>query len=252
MTEQPDNVAVFEPGGGEAPDVLFVCEHASNRFPRGWDGLGLDAAARQTHIAWDPGALPLARRLAAGLGSALIFATVSRLLYDLNRAPGVPGAIAERSETTDIPGNAGLTDAQRRARVEAFYRPWRTALDAAIRDSSARALVTVHSFTPVYAGTPRSTRVGILHDRDRRLADAVLSAGAGAEGWHRNRPYGPEDGVTHTVRIGEEAGLLPLMIEVRNDLLQTDDQIDAMAAELLPRLRTGLAAGGLVRPEAPA
>ena len=51
----------------EAPEAqgpfAVVCEHASNHFPPEFGTLGLDATAQSAHIAWDPGALGLARCL---------------------------------------------------------------------------------------------------------------------------------------------------------------------------------------------
>ena len=231
-------------GGGPA-SVLLVCEHASNALPARFGSLGLDDRQRASHIAWDLGALDLALALASRLGAPLLRALVSRLVFDLNRPPGAPDAIAERSELTDVPGNVGLTDAERQARVDAVHAPWVAALVATIDAVGPRALVSVHSFTPVFAGRPRTTEVGVIHDRDARLADAVL-ARAHSPGWERNRPYGPEDGVTHTLRtFAQPRDLLPLMIEVRNDLLQGAAAVERMADALAGVLVPSLAACGV-------
>jgi predicted N-formylglutamate amidohydrolase len=87
-------------------------------------------------------------------------------------------------------------------------------------------LVTVHSFTPVYFGQPRDGALGILHDDDPRLADAMLKAAsaAGLEGVRRNYPYGPQDGVTHTLRKhGLTRQIANVMLEIRNDLITDAD-----------------------------
>ncbi|MCY3856889.1 MAG: N-formylglutamate amidohydrolase [Rhodospirillales bacterium] len=226
---------------GPAP-VLVVCEHASKAIPARFGSLGLGDRDRASHIAWDLGALDLAQALALRLQAPLLSARVSRLVFDLNRPPGAPDAIAERSESTDIPGNIGLTEAERQARVDTVHAPWVAALTAAIDAGRPDALISVHSFTPVFAGMPRTTEVGIIHDRDARLADAVL-AHANATGWERNRPYGPDDGVTHTLRtFAEPRGLLALMIEIRNDLLRGAAAVDRMADTLAGVLVPSLAA----------
>ena len=234
----PPQVAKLD-GVGQAP-VLVVCEHASKAIPARFGSLGLGDQDRASHIAWDLGALDLAKALASRLRAPLLSARVSRLVFDLNRPPGAPDAIAERSETTDIPGNIGLTKAERQTRIDTVYAPWVAALTAAIDAVRPDALISVHSFTPVFAGMPRTTEVGVIHDRDARLADAVL-AHANTLGWERNRPYGPDEGVTHTLRtFAEPRGLLPLMIEVRNDLLQgaaaANRMADALAGVLVPSL----------------
>ena len=245
----PPQVAKLN-GVGQAP-VLVVCEHASKAIPARFGSLGLGDQDRASHIAWDLGALDLAKALASRLRAPLLSARVSRLVFDLNRPPGAPDAIAERSETTDIPGNIGLTEAERQTRIDTVYAPWVAALTAAIDAVRPDALISVHSFTPVFAGMPRTTEVGVIHDRDARLADAVL-AHANTLGWERNRPYGPDEGVTHTLRtFAEPRGLLPLMIEVRNDLLQGADaanrMADALADVLVPSLEA-CAVGMRARP----
>ena len=229
--------------------LLVVCEHASNALPPEFGDLRLAPGTVRAHVAWDPGALALARVLAKRMCGTLIHATVSRLYYDLNRPPRAPDAIPVRSELYEIPGNR-LDAAGRAARITALYRPWCAALDRLIAASAPRALVTVHSFTPVYYGRARDTRIGILHGRDARLADALLAEAKGL-GWQRNLPYGPEDGVLHTVeRFGERNGLLTAMIEVRNDLL-ADAASAARIADDLARV-LGAALARLGAPAAPA
>lgn len=216
---------------GPAP-VLLLCEHASNAFPDTFGTLGLDAAARTSHAAWDPGALALAERLSSAWRVPLVHSTVSRLVYDCNRPPEAPDAIPVKSELHEIPGNRDLTEAARAARVAAVYAPFVAAVDAAIARATPQAIVTIHSFTPIYFGKPRSVEIGILYDRDTQLADALLSQDWGRFEVRGNEPYGPEDGVTHSLKLhGLARGLPNVMIEVRNDLLA-----DAAGREAVFRL----------------
>ena len=240
-------VGVTNPSG--AGRCLIVCEHASNAIPAGFDNLGLEGAALDSHIAWDPGALALARAMSALLDAPLVAQRVSRLLYDCNRPPEAESAVPALSEVTRIPGNTGLSAAAREARVARFYVPFRDALAACIerRTDSGRppAIVTVHSFTPVYHGVRRETGLGILHDTDTRLADALLETTKDGMDLvvRRNRPYGPEDGVTHTlVEHGLSRGLLNVMLEVRNDLIGDGASQAAMARWLSRCLTAALAA----------
>ena len=134
--------------------AVIVCEHASNHIPAPWGDLGLTDAQRHAHIAWDPGALGLARGLSRHLDAVLVHAPVSRLVYDCNRAPDMAGAMPARSEVHDIPGNAALSPEDRAARTAAVYVPFHDGLHAVLMDRIARglhpALITIHSFTPVY------------------------------------------------------------------------------------------------------
>jgi predicted N-formylglutamate amidohydrolase len=228
--------------------IVLVCEHASNHIPARWGTLGLNAAARQAHIAWDPGALQLARGLARRLDACLVHAPVSRLVYDLNRAPDQAGAMPARSEIYDIPGNATIEAAERVARTEAVYVPFHDDLHIEIARrialSLAPVIVTIHSFTPLYHGQSRKVEFGVIHDRDTALAEGILAA-AQSSGLCTalNEPYSAADGVTHTLRLqATPYGLPNAMLEIRNDLIASDESADAMAERLAPVLTAALAA----------
>jgi predicted N-formylglutamate amidohydrolase len=239
-------VVHVRPAGPEA-DVLVVCEHASNRFPAD-DAMGLSPELRNSHIAWDPGALGVAENLAERLSAPLIHGGVSRLFYDCNRPPEAHDAIPQRSETYDIPGNASLSDAARCRRVELVYYPFRDMLANEIetRRESLALLVTVHSFTPVFHGRKRDVELGILHGTDSRFALEMLAMrppGCALD-TRINEPYGPEDGVTHTLDLhGKPNKLLNVMLEIRNDLIDTADRQREMAEMLAPWIRATLERG---------
>jgi|GEM_PF-2536832 len=111
-----------------AGQFLIVCEHASKFIPAGFGNLGLDHAALNSHIAWDPGALAVAEAMSALLDAPLVAQRVSRLLYDCNRPPEAESAVPSLSEVTQVPGNTGLSAADREARVARFYVPFRDTL----------------------------------------------------------------------------------------------------------------------------
>lgn len=228
-----------------ASPVVIVCEHASNRLPRALGNLGLDEAALSSHIAWDPGALAVALALGTALGATVIAANFSRLAYDCNRPPEAPGAMPARSEVYEVPGNARLSDAQKQARVQGLYKPFHAAVaDALAARGAGAVLVTIHSFTPVYFGQPRAVELGILHDQDSRLADAMLAQAAAHTTLktERNQPYGADDGVTHTLqRHAIKSGILNVMIEIRNDLLASAAGQAKAAQELASLLSAALA-----------
>ena len=189
-----------------------------------------------------------AAELADRLDAVLVASRISRLVYDCNRPPEAPDAIPARSEVVEVPGNAHLSAAEKARRVDRFYRPFRAALAQAIAQRSAPVLITVHSFTPIYNGKTRAVEIGVLHDSDTRLADALLAdtSGLGPLDIRRNAPYGPEHGVTHTLK--EHAlpgGHLNVMLEVRSDLITDSASQDRMAdllAGWLTRALSGLEA----------
>lgn len=237
-----DPVAIDNPQG--RGDILLVCEHASRLLPAAFGTMGLSEEALASHIAWDPGALAVSKLMARRLDAVLIHQRFSRLLYDCNRPPDSPGAIREVSEIYRIPANENLSDGEKAARAEAFYFPFQNRIADEIAARTARGqatvLVTVHSFTPVYFGKQRAVEIGILHDADSRLADRMLNAAADARLYRieRNEPYGPSDGVTHTLLLhAAPGGLLNVMIEIRNDLI-ADEAGQGVAADFLSGLLT--------------
>lgn len=223
-----------------AGPVVLVCEHASNAAPAEFGPLGLDPAQMAAHIAWDPGALPVARAMADRIGAALVAGTISRLIYDLNRPPDAPGAMPGISDGVVIALNQGLSPAARAARAAAIHAPFHAQLAETLAARQGAILVTVHSFTPVYQGRTRTTALGVLHDSDPRLADALLAEAPAQFGpVRRNDPYGPEDGVTHTLqRHGDDR--LNVMLEIRSDLIATAQQQTEMAGALSDWLAAAL------------
>lgn len=228
--------------------IVLVCEHASAHIPAALNDLGLAPADRDSHAAWDPGALAMAKHLSDMFDAPLIAGAVSRLVYDCNRPPEAPSAMPEKTELIDIPGNRDLTAADRAARTDLIYVPFCAAVSGVLADRAARGLattlVTIHSFTPVYFGEPRAVEIGLLHDSDSRMVDAMLAHAdaAAPRVLRRNEPYGPDDGVAHSLQIhGQDNGLANVMIEVRNDLIQTPADCAALAQELRDLLRPALA-----------
>jgi predicted N-formylglutamate amidohydrolase len=210
-----------------ASPFIILCDHASNFIPADYGALGLSSADLDAHIAWDPGALGVSERLALALDAPLVRATVSRLVIDCNRPLDAPDLIAATSETTVIPGNAAVSEAERRRRVAAVHAPYHAAIESLLAErlagARATSLLAVHSFTPLYRGVPRPWEVGVIFDRDRRLADPLVDA-LKAEGLRVgvNEPYSPADRVYYTLtRHAESRGLQAAMIEIRNDLIRT-------------------------------
>jgi len=210
---------------GPSP-VVLICEHAGKTMPKSLGSLGLSPEDLTRHIAWDIGAEAVARGLSQALDAPLVLQRYSRLVYDCNRPPESPDAMPMVSETTRIPGNEHLSPEARLQRIRSIYRPFhdRVArlLDERAAQGVASLFITIHSFTPVYKGVKRLLDLGVLYDRDTRLADKLMLSFARMKdiSVKRNEPYGPEDGVCHTLNL--HAGLRGMpyaMLEIRNDLI---------------------------------
>jgi predicted N-formylglutamate amidohydrolase len=233
---------------GRSPYVL-ICEHASNRLPAALGSLGLSAADLQRHIAWDIGAENVARLLSRLIDAPLILQRYSRLAYDCNRPPESPEAMPAVSEVTNIPGNMKLTAANRLARIQELYRPFHNAvsnvLDVRAAEGQTSVVVSIHSFTPVYKGKPRALDLGILHDRDSRLSSLLIQGFPNVD-TRLNEPYGPKDGVLHTLNLhAAPRGLKHAMFEIRNDLIKSERGQQEWAQRLsVPLIQAAAAVAG--------
>ena len=220
---------------GRSPIVL-ICEHASRVLPEKLGTLGLPEAELQRHIAWDIGAENVARLLSRLIDAPLMLQRYSRLAYDCNRPPESPDSIPEVSELTAIPGNKKLSAEDKFARAQEIYRPFHDGVSRVLDKRAAAGIrsivVSIHSFTPVYKGKARSVELGILHDRDTTLSSRLIKSFPNVDA-RLNEPYGPKDGVLHTLNMhGFTRGLQHAMIEIRNDLVSSERGQDEWAQRL--------------------
>ena len=240
-----DDPPPFDLSGGDAPSpFVIICDHASRRLPRALGTLALSPADLSTHIAWDIGALGVARTLAAALDAFVAWQRYSRLAIDCNRPLTAPDSIVTRSERTDVPGNANLTPADAAARVAEIFAPYHAAirrhLDARLAAGRPTILVSVHSFTPVFLDTPRPWHCGVLFNRDTRLADPLLKLLRAEPDLvvGCNEPYAASDLTDFAlVHHGEARGIPCVELEIRQDLIADDDPAAQAAwAQRLARL----------------
>jgi predicted N-formylglutamate amidohydrolase len=222
--QDPPPFRVEHPSG--ASPFVLTCDHAGRIIPNKLGNLGVSEIDLERHVAWDIGIAEVAKRLASQLDAFLITQTYSRLVIDANRHPGSPQSIVAVSERTRIRGNEGLRaeDAEQRARE--IFHPYhdriREELDARARAHQPTALVTLHSFTPVFMGVARPWHAGVLYNRDARLGRALLDV------FRKfpllvvgdNEPYAASDATDYAlVEHGESRGLPHVEIEIRQDLI---------------------------------
>lgn len=230
---------------GSSPFVI-VCDHASNRLPARYGTLGLSPVERLSHIAWDPGALAVARALGARLDAPVVESTVSRLIIDCNRDLDAPDLIWTLSEATAIPANENLVEEERRFRIDHFHRPYHASIETLLESRRHAGLesilVCVHSFTPVYHGVARPWPVGLIHGLDDRFTRAVFDSLKAEDetlevGW--NQPYAALKGVTLTLeRHGDGRGIDATMIEIRHDEILSPSGVSLWSGRLAHCLTT--------------
>lgn len=219
--------------------VVFVCDHAGNRMPRALGTLGLEPERMNEHIAVDIGAREVTRRLVARFEASAVLGVYSRLAVDLNRNLEDVTAFPAISDGIRIPGNANLDRHAKSARARALFKPYHEAISALIRsktnDDVSPVLIGIHSFTPHMNGLERPWHVGILWDKDPRLALPLL---ASLRAQHDivvgdNEPYSGRHPADFTVdHHGEATGIAHVGIELRQDLLLSEAGRDEWAMRL--------------------
>jgi predicted N-formylglutamate amidohydrolase len=210
---------------GSSP-FLFTCDHYGRLIPRALGNLGLPAGELTRHIAWDIGIAGVAEALSKHLDAHLIAQRYSRLVIDCNRPPGAPSSIPKISEATTIAGNEGLahdaTEARRAQIFDPYHRRIHDVIDRRLRDGVPTVLVSLHSFTPVYASIARPWHIGTLYHRDTRLPPLLLRLLRGEPDLvvGDNKPYAVSDDTDYTIPVhGEARGLMNSGIEIRQDLI---------------------------------
>ena len=239
-SDEPSPVEIVNAAG--TASVVLVCDHATNRVPRRLGTLGLDAARLAEHIAWDPGAADVARRLSVHLNAPLVLSGYSRLVIDCNRPLRSAESIAEVSGGVPIPANRGLPSRERERRIGALFRPYHDAIDQLLDGRTQRPtlLLSIHSFTSTLDGRLRPWHIGVSYGRDRRLAVLLLKALARDSEFivGNNQPYPIEDDVDYTIPVhGEGRGLPSAMIEIRQDGIGTAVEAAAWAKRLAAAYR---------------
>jgi predicted N-formylglutamate amidohydrolase len=226
---------------GRSP-FLLTCDHYGRLIPRVLGDLGLPESELTRHIAWDIGIAGVAEALSKRLDAHLIVQRYSRLVIDCNRPPHVAGSIPRISEATTIPGNEGISREAAAIRRAQIFDPYHRRIDEIIDQRGNAAmptvLVSLHSFTPVYAGIARPWHIGTLYHRDKHLPPLLLKL-LRAEGdlvVGDNEPYAVSDETDYTIPVhGEARGLMNTGIEIRQDLI-SDQAGEKAWAERLARI----------------
>src|SRR5258705_4828240 len=233
---------VLEHNAESRSPFLLTCDHYGRLIPHALGDLGLPASEMERHIAWDVGIAGVAEQLSGALDAHLVAQRYSRLVIDCNRPPDAPSSIPLISEATTIPGNEGLARAAAEARRTQIFDPYHQRIAAVIDQRLQRGmptvLVSLHSFTPVYAGIARPWHIGTLYHRDTRLRTLLLKLLRAEPDLvvGDNEPYAVSDETDYTIPVhGDARGLMNSGIEIRQDLI-ADEAGQQQWAERLARI----------------
>ena len=213
--------------------ILFIADHASNYIPSSLKNLGLKNSQLNSHIAYDLGVKELCINLSNLFNSKYIIGEYSRLIIDLNRDISDPTLIPEIVDRKIIKKNLSLSNYDKRKRISEIYNKYHLKIKTAISNNDLMALISLHSFNPIFKKKKRNIHFGILSNQDRRLSDYIIT-----EMKRRklkvgdNEPYeGNLIGDT-MYKHGLKNNLYHTLIEVRNDLLSSSTKIHRVSALL--------------------
>lgn len=247
MTNLNESFDCYRPEA--ASDILFLCDHATNLVPGFVGDLGLLPGDMERHIAWDPGALGVAKALADAFDASVISTRFSRLVIDPNRGADDPTLIMQLYDGSIIPGNAGISASDAETRRARLYAPYHAAitkqLDGMLARGQTPRIVSLHSFTPQLKGKPpRPWEIGVLYAHDTRLAEPLM-ASLNAESdltIGDNQPYTGALKGDCMDQHGLSRSLPHALIELRNDLILDEKGQSIWAKRLVPHLRHALSA----------
>lgn len=203
---------------------LITCDHATNHVPD-WVGggdLGIAAEDMARHIAYDVGAMGVARHLGQIMDATVVGTRFSRLVVDPNRGEDDPTVLMRLYDGTVIPANRAADAAEKQRRLDRLYWPYHNEVARLAARRPDTAICAVHSFTPQLRGRAvRPWQVAVLYARkDARLGPALI-ARCRAQGWVTgdNQPYSGHLDDDSIDRHALQPGRPNVLIEVRNDLI---------------------------------
>lgn len=226
-------------------DIMILCDHASNTVPSfvGNGDLGLPPEDMARHIAYDIGAAGVSHELGTMMNASVLMSNFSRLVIDPNRGEDDPTLIMRLYDGSVVPANRSLSAEQRQQRLDRCYRPYHMKIEQELAGFREPVLISVHSFTPQLKGrAPRPWHIGVLYANDTRLALPLMQQFARQQEicLGDNEPY-------HGAIIGDTMdrhalchGRLHVLIEVRNDLIETEAAQKSWAARLAPVLKEAI------------
>lgn len=228
--------AVTVVAGTRHPDIVLLCEHGGCAVPATWQDLGLPRVFFETHFGSDLGAAELTRAVGEEIGATTIIANYSRLFLDYNRKRSDPDCRRIEIGGIPIPGNLDPTEEEIELREIIVRAPVERSVAQWTEQRSARAVISIHSFSPYWDNARRDCEIGVMWREDERLAPQLIEALSRKTKYvvRSNEPYDFRASDWFTLqRHGLEIGVPCAYIEVRNDLIQVGGSIAKCLAEAI-------------------
>ncbi len=220
--------------------LLIIVDHANNFIPPKYKNLGLPKNITESHIAYDLNILSLSKQINVLLESDIVYGEHSRLIIDLNRGQNDPTLIPAISDQKLIPGNIGINSREFNFRKIKFYNSYHSKINKIVNEKKIKLIISMHSFNPYFKGKKRKTEIGILSNKDRRYSDLLIKQMVKSKRYiiGDNVPYKGELKDDTLYKHGLKKNILHTLIEVRNDLINTEIKVNKMAQFIVSSLNT--------------
>ena len=220
--------------------LLIIVDHANNFIPSKYKNLGLPKYLTESHIAYDLNILNLSKQINILLDSDIVYGENSRLIIDLNRGQNDPTLIPSISDKKLIPGNIGISSKEFNFRKRKFYNNYHSKIKKIVNEKKIKLIISMHSFNPYFKGKKRKTEIGILSNKDRRYSDLLIRQMAKSKRYiiGDNVPYKGELKDDTLYKHGLKKNILHTLIEVRNDLINTEIKVNKMSQFIVSSLNT--------------
>ena len=219
--------------------LLIIVDHANNFIPSKYKNLGLPKYLTESHIAYDLNILNLSKRINALIESNIVYGEHSRLIIDLNRGQNDPTLIPSISDKKLIPGNIEINIRELNLRKKKFYNSYHSKIDKIINEKKIKLIISMHSFNPYFKGKKRKTEIGILSNKDRRYSDLLIKHMVKSKKYiiGDNIPYKGELKDDTLYKHGLKKNIYHTLIEVRNDLINTEIKVNKMSQFIVKSLK---------------
>ena len=204
--------------------IIFICDHANNKIPAKYKGLGLARSELESHIAYDLGAKNFVIELTKKLRQSYVISNFSRLIIDPNRSKSSNDLIVQDSFGTRIPGNNNIDKKEKNDRIEIFYDKYHFELSEFVKKKKRIYekvfLISIHSFTKKSKKFNRGIEVGLLWNKNMNLLLPIQrELKVKNIFFGRNFPYSGFHFNYTLDRLYNDLLLDSILIEIRNDLI---------------------------------
>jgi len=222
--------------------IVITAEHASNALPEGYSWTENDRTYfANEHWGSDPGSLDVALYLAKELKCVLVYSLYSRLLIDVNRSYAADTLFRTEGDGHTVDLNKDLTYEEEQNRILKYHHSYYNALREVSIKVDPLFIFSVHSFTGLYEGQPRSLEVGLLVSYSDELGRKVC------EGYKKrnhnvavNEPYDGKQGLNalDTLLFAKyPVRRQGVQFEFRNDLLLDTKKAAKLKADTLEAVK---------------